>query len=246
MITDARHPLVAVVEDRFGGVLSSGLHEPDGKACIHEALNAAEGRPWSDEPGERPDLRAFNDGPWSDDAARTAAMLRIGTVLLWDWPSWSPERRQQVVDQVVEGTIRSVLPLALRAAADVHPDPAHAAALRAAADRCASEGSAEAAWAADAAKATAEAAWAEAARAAARAAWAAARAARAAAEAAWAAARAAPEAADAAARAARAAAEAARDSAAAVAPAAAWAAADVPMFAFVDVVEEACRAAADA
>jgi len=191
MKADTRHPLVAVAEDRFGGVLSAGYHEPDGKACIYEALNAAEGRPWSDEPGERPDLRAFNDGPWSDDAARTAAMLRIGVALLWDWPSWSPEHRRQVVDRVVEGTIRSVLPLALRAAADVHPDPRSAAALRTAADRCASEGSAEAAWAA-----AAEAAWAEAA----------------------------------------AAAEAAR----------AVAEADMPMLAFVDVVEEACRAAADA
>jgi len=187
-MTTATHPLVAVVRDRFGGVLSHGAHQPDGAACINEAVNAARGRPWSDDPGEWPDLRDLNDAPWSSATARTEHLLPVG-VALWDWPDWSPERRAGFARRTAERTGREIVPMALRAAAAVHPDATHRAALETAAVRCADEGTAAVKSARAAARAAADAV--SAARAAARAAADAVSAERAAADVAWAGARAA-------------------------------------------------------
>jgi hypothetical protein len=158
------------VAERFGGKLMKGAHTPNGKACVHEAINVFEGRKWSDSPGERIDLRGVNDASWSTDELRTEHMLRVA-LAVWDWPNWSTERRQAFARRVASETIRRVLPLALRAAASVHPDAEQKAALNAAADKCADDGTwaaaSESAWAAEAAAAAARAAAAAAARAAA-------------------------------------------------------------------------------
>jgi hypothetical protein len=132
------HPLVRVVNDRFGGVLSHGSHDPDGLACINEAANVARGNDWGDLPDKAglPDSRSLNDGPWSSNRARTDAMLPLG-VALWDWSDWTPKRRTAWAQRVSERTIREILPIALRAAG-----------LTAEAERCEREG---AGWAAGAA-----------------------------------------------------------------------------------------------
>ena len=138
--------------------------------------------------------RRLAEAPWHDLdlKAATLAALRAAAAGPLDEKVW--------ITRLAEQTIRQVVPRALRAAADLHPEAKHRAALRGAADRCCQDGSKAAAWAADAA---ADAAWAAAAAAGARAA---------------------ARAADAAADAARAAAGAA--DAAAWAADAAWAAAD--------------------
>ena len=87
---------------------------------------------------------AVNDSAWSSPEARAQHMLplalaQIGTAGT-DRTVWEAH--------VLEGTIRRVLPLPLRAAARVHPDATHQATLVAAADRCASDGTREAARAA--------------------------------------------------------------------------------------------------
>jgi hypothetical protein len=174
------------VESRFGGKLYSGSHDPNGKACLHEALNVYQEKPWSDDTLGTLDLRPLNDGPWSSDDARTTAMVPLGEIVL-AWPSWSPERRQTFAKYVAEQTIKRILPPTLRALAErvrsVAPD------LVAAALRCETEGSESAAWSAEsaawsAARSAESAAW-SAESAAWSAAWSAESAAWSAAEAAW-------------------------------------------------------------
>ncbi len=155
----ATHPLIATVESRFGGIITKGSHTPDGAACLHEALNIARGEEWSDNPGDIPDLRSLNDAPWSSDALRTKHMLAVGVAVLWPWPEWSPERRTAFARYTAEHTIRVVVPMALRAAAAVHPDEKHKSALKAAAAKCADEGTESAAWSAESAARSAESAW---------------------------------------------------------------------------------------
>ena len=130
------------VEQRFGGRLYEGKHAPNGKACLHEALNVYQGREWSDDTTGTLDLRPLNDAPWSSDEARTAAMLPLGPIVI-AWPSWSEERRQAFAKYVAEQTIRRIVPIALRAAASRLPE--HRDALEAAAQRCADEGTESAA-----------------------------------------------------------------------------------------------------
>jgi hypothetical protein len=143
------------VQQRFGGKLYLGSHSPNGKACLHEALNVYQGKEWSDDTSGTLDLRRLNDALWSSDDARTAAMVPLGSLVL-AWPSWTPKRQQAFAKRVASETIRQIVPVALRAAADVHPDAQHQAALRAAADRCADEGTAAAAAAVWAAASAAE------------------------------------------------------------------------------------------
>jgi hypothetical protein len=146
------HPLIEVVEGRFGGKLTKGAHVENGAACFHEAVNVARGKPWSDDPHGMPSLIGLNDAPWSSDDVRTKHMLPVG-VALWDWADWAPERRVRFARYAAEHTIRTVLPMSLRAAAERHPDATYKAALNAAATRCADEGTESAAWSA------AESAW---------------------------------------------------------------------------------------
>jgi len=133
------------VAERFGGVLYRGAHLPNGKACLHEALNVYQGKDWSDDTGGTLDLRQLNDGPWSSDEARTTHMLPLGAIVL-AWPTWSPKRRREWTQRVAEGVIREIVPPALRRAAEVIPEKAPA--LLAAATRCEIEGSRAAARAA--------------------------------------------------------------------------------------------------
>ena len=191
------------VRDTVDKGLVHGVGRPvPGQMCVEAAVCYALGLPHSDDPpcvsrAVRALKIQLNDSSWSSDAARAKGLRRLALAQLGSEVIDDADFNRRVLDVV----IRRFVPIALRAAASVHPDEKHKLALAQAAKSCETEGS-RAAWAA------AEAAWA--------AAWAAAEAARAAARAARAAAQAA-EAAEAAARAA-----AAR--AAARAAAAAWAA----------------------
>lgn len=140
----------AFVAERFSGKLTDGAHSPDGAACLHEAINVARGRKWSDDPSGMPDLRGLNDAPWSSDDARTTALLPVA-VALWDFDKWPVDRKRAWAQRVASETIRRVLPIALRAAASVHPDKTHQDALTAAAETCIKEGSESAAAAAESA-----------------------------------------------------------------------------------------------
>ncbi len=79
------------VEQRFHGKLYSGSHDPNGKACLHEALNVYQGKQWSDSTVGTLDLRGLNDARWSSDEVRTAAMLPLGALVL-AWPKWTAKR----------------------------------------------------------------------------------------------------------------------------------------------------------
>jgi hypothetical protein len=178
-----------------GLVSGMGVAEP-GKMCVEAAVCYALGLPHGDDPGcVSPGLRALkirlNDAQWSSPQARAQGLRRLAVAQLGS----AGELDDQVFRaRVVEMTIRRIVPMALRAAAQ--RVPTHADALEAAAVRCEREGTH------DAARQARSAAYAAAAAAAASAADAAAAAAYAAYAAAYAAAAAAASAADAAAAAA--------------------------------------------
>lgn len=111
------------VAERFGGKLYSGKHEPNGKACLHEAINVYQGHDWSDDTTGTLDLRALNDARWSSDEARTEAMVPLGLIVL-AWPSWSPEKRLVWSEEVAKGVIQRILPPTLRAVAELLPEKA--------------------------------------------------------------------------------------------------------------------------
>lgn len=116
-----------------------------GSLCIESAICLALGEPHGDNPScVAPEDRAYaiviNDAPWPSPQARAEALLPLGLAQL----GTAGTDRSAWVARVVEGTIRRVLPIALRAAADAVPG--HAAALHAAADRCRDEGTRDAAY----------------------------------------------------------------------------------------------------
>ena len=96
------------VAERFGGKLYNGSHQPNGRACLHEALNVYQGKDWSDDTSGTLDLRSLNDAPWSSDEARTEAMLPLGVIVL-TLPNWSDERRRAWAKYVAKGVIQRIL-----------------------------------------------------------------------------------------------------------------------------------------
>ena len=158
---ESREKLRAIVSHG----LVSGLGQPKpGALCIEAAICLALGEPHGDQPtcvaaADRELAIRINDAAWLDAATRAEALLPIGLASLGtagtDRAEWS--RR------VCEGTIRRIVPMALRAAAWVHPHLEHQAALIAAAAAYAADAAdAAAAYAADAAAYAADAAAADA------------------------------------------------------------------------------------
>lgn len=133
----------------FSHGIVAGLGEPEpGKMCIEAAVCFALGEPHSDKPScvareDRIFAIGLNDSNWSSDKARAEAMLPLALAQL----GTAGTDRSEWVRRVVEGTIRRVVPLALRAAAE--KNPSYAASLDEAAVRCATEGTREAAHEAD-------------------------------------------------------------------------------------------------
>lgn len=144
----------------------------EGQTCIEGAIALACGGDLSDSPpcvhwADRAYSIEVNDAGWSSPSARAEALLPLALAQV----GTAGADRTEWARRVAEGTIRRVLPLALRTAATADGMPAdHAASLRNAADRCEREGtesSAKAAYAvardagaARAAEAAARAAWA--------------------------------------------------------------------------------------
>jgi len=130
------------------GVLKSGGHAVGRDFCAMEFIAKIAGEPWTDKPVcVHPLLGAYcrgmNDATWPSDEARTETMLPLlaevfGTTAL-------------VIDmrRIAEQTIRIIVPIALEAAAELHHDEKHKAALRTAAERCRVEGSYAASYAAN-------------------------------------------------------------------------------------------------
>ena len=100
--------LQAALDRLDQGVLLAGAHAEGDQFCALEFDSQVRGRAWSDEPVTLPDLRPLNDGPWSSNAARTAALLPV-MAALWEWGEWTPDRRQRWVTQVVLETVRQIV-----------------------------------------------------------------------------------------------------------------------------------------
>jgi hypothetical protein len=111
------------------GYFSHGAHRPNGEFCLMEFGSQLHGEEWSDRPqAYDPAWSAFcrmvNDAAWPDDKTRTKECLPLllhglrGT-LPKDWAA-----------RLALRTIREIVPLAFEAAAKMHPDKSHRAALR--------------------------------------------------------------------------------------------------------------------
>jgi len=162
-----------------GLVKGVGVQIP-GRMCVEAAVCYAMGLPHSDKPPcVSPAIRRLkiqlNDSAWSSDKVRGAGMRRLAIAQLG---SAGVVDEMDFVRRVVEMTIRRFIPIALRAAALIHPVAEHKIALEKAASRCEQavtlndcEAARAAAWAAS--EAAAAAAAAEAAARASEAAWAA-------------------------------------------------------------------------
>lgn len=122
--------------------LVSGLGAPrPGSLCVEAAICLAMGEPHSDRPScvaapDRDFAIRINDAMWSSTEARAKALLPLALAQL----GTAGSDRGPWVRRLVEGTIRQIVPLTMRAAARVHPDERHRAAMEAAALRCEREG----------------------------------------------------------------------------------------------------------
>jgi hypothetical protein len=147
--------ITAETREKLTKIINAGLVRGLGKArpgrlSIEAAICLALGEPHSDRPScvAQPDRLfaiSINDAPWSSPWVRAEALLPLALAQLGtagtDRTAW--DRR------VTEGTIRQIVPIALRAASSVHPDERHRAAMETAAVRCGREGTrgaANAAW----------------------------------------------------------------------------------------------------
>lgn len=131
-----------------------GYGNPAERLCVMSAVALAMGEPHSGEPtcvagADQIYAVAINDAEWESAEERADALLPLGLAAM----GTAGTDREPWVRRLVEGTIRRVVPIHLRALAGLAPD--HAPALEAAALRCETEASADAARAAAAAAAAA-------------------------------------------------------------------------------------------
>lgn len=120
----------------FARGLIAGVGD-ESQTCVEGAISLACGLPLSDTPPcVAAEDRAFairlNDAQWSSPQARSEALLPLALAQI----GTAGKSRKRWVARVWLGTVRAILPVALRAAASVHPYKTHAAALEAAAVRC--------------------------------------------------------------------------------------------------------------
>lgn len=157
--------------------LVRGLGKPvAGECCVEAAVCLALDLPHSDNPPcVSAAVRSFkitlNDSDWSSNAARAKGMKRLAIAQLGS----NTIEDAVFVKELTRLTIRTIVPIALRAAASIHPSAEHKEKLEAAAIDCENSPNTARAAAYDAARAAARAAAydaATAARAAARAAYA--------------------------------------------------------------------------
>jgi hypothetical protein len=130
-----------------------GLGKPKpGELCVEAAICLALGEPHGDEPScvhdvDRDFSIALNDAKWSSEKARAEALLPLAIAQL----GTAGKDRTKWIKRIAEGTIRKILPMALRAAAKKKPEFAEAEELERFAEelekvavRCEKEGTREA------------------------------------------------------------------------------------------------------
>ena len=144
MNSQKMHPYEQLLHERFGGIIKAGEHDvQEGAACALEAASEARGHGLSDDSGDAglPTLWPLSDGLciWPDDQTRTQQVVPL-VKALWGWPQLSKKRRAAWKWRVIQRTIREIFPCVLRSVG-----------LEAEADRCAQDGTIEAAEAARAA-----------------------------------------------------------------------------------------------
>jgi hypothetical protein len=114
-----------------------------GKMCVEAAVCYALGLPHSDDPGcVSPSLRQLkirlNDANWSSPMARADGLTRLALAQLG---SKDVLNEPAFIQRVVDVTIRRVVPISLRAVAQMHPD--YATTMEACAVQCEQEGTQE-------------------------------------------------------------------------------------------------------
>ncbi len=151
-----------VLAKRGGGLIRKGGHTapPSDDAvcemCVRELRALACGLHWTDHPDEGSSATdnlciSLNDASWPSDEDRTHYCLPLALLSEETAPEgWLKAYCEQIIRQIV--------PIALRAAASVHGDAKHKEALEAAAARCETEGTIDAASAASYAASAASAA----------------------------------------------------------------------------------------
>jgi len=140
MITITRE-MATKVRDTVAAGLTNGLGtQAPGKMCVEAAVCYALGLPHGDDPGcvdsalRRLKIK-LNDARWPSTAARAAGLRRLAIAQLG---SHGTINTKIFVARVAEMTIRTIVPIALRAAAS--RNPTHAEALEGAAVRCEQDG----------------------------------------------------------------------------------------------------------
>jgi hypothetical protein len=113
-----------------------------GKMCVEAAVCYGLGLPHGDDPqcvsrALRQLKIRLNDSSWSSDQARAKGLRRLGIAQLG---SRGTIDDTEFTRRVADLAIRKYVPLALRAAAGVHKDIKHQAALNEAASRCERDG----------------------------------------------------------------------------------------------------------
>ncbi len=145
MITITRE-IATKVRDVVAAGLTNGVGKAEpGKMCVEAAVCFALGLPHGDDPGcVDPALRRLkirlNDANWPSNAARAEGLRRLAVAQLG---SLGAINTKDFVRRVVEMTIRTMVPIAMRVAA--RRNPKHAEALEAAAVRCEQEGTVDSA-----------------------------------------------------------------------------------------------------
>jgi hypothetical protein len=119
--------------------LVNGVGRPEpGKMCVEAAVCYAMGLPHGDDPqcvsrALRSLKIRLNDSRWSSNQARAKGLRRLAVAQLG---SRDVLDDKEFVRRVAELAIRQSVPVALRAAASIHPDSAHKAKLLDAALKC--------------------------------------------------------------------------------------------------------------
>jgi hypothetical protein len=122
-----RLEVIEKLKEIFPQGLVRGLGNPKpGELCVEAAICLALGEPHSDKPScvhevDREFAIVLNDSAWSSDKARAEAMLPLAIAQL----GTAGKDRTEWVKRVIEGTIRKILPMALRAAADAAANAAY-------------------------------------------------------------------------------------------------------------------------
>ena len=98
-----------ILDTKFGGVLHTGSHTPDGDACALELLSAVQRQPWTDDPANVNcfDLRPLNDIP-VDPQLRTEGLLPL-LVAYQDSRRWLLAIQSRVASRIANLTVQRLV-----------------------------------------------------------------------------------------------------------------------------------------